>query len=149
MHVVREFEPADQDRVRHLVQTGLRERWGDDYDDSYNQDLVDISTSYVDNGATVLVIEQRGALIATGTLLRLEEQRGQLVRISVAADQRRVGLGRVVVGELIDRARSEGIVELQILADTAWSSACELYRSCGFAATNQNDVDTFFRMPLE
>lgn len=148
MFIVRDFESTDQDSVRSLIQAGLSERWGTDFDESYNHDLDDIAATYVATGASVLVIEHSGELVATGILLRLEAQVGQLVRISVAGDQRRLGLGRLVVEELIDRARSYGMKELRILADTPWHSAVELYRACGFDVISRDDADTSFQMRL-
>ncbi len=148
MVVVREFVRADQVRVRRLILDGLAERWAAEFDESYNPDLDDIKASYVDQGATVLVIESDGELVATGTLLPRENQTGQLVRISVDPTIRRHGLGRRIVGELVERARRSGMTEVRVLADTPWVSAVELYRSCGFEITAQDDDDTCFRMSL-
>jgi len=34
------------------------------------------------------------------------------------------------------------------LTDTPWTSAVELYRSCGFVEVGRDDTDTFFVMSL-
>lgn len=148
MYVARDFTSADQQRVRRLILGGLSERWGSEFDESYNPDLDNITATYIDRGATVVVVEAEGELVATGVLLRLEERLGQLVRISVAADHRRHGLGRLVVDELIKRGRGRGMKELRVVADTPWHSAIALYRSCGFEMTSQDEIDTVFRMTL-
>jgi hypothetical protein len=57
---VRDFRPGDQASVRELALGGMRERWGDCYDPSSNPDLDDISASYVDRGAEVVVGERQG-----------------------------------------------------------------------------------------
>jgi len=149
MVIVREFDRTDQPRVRRLILDGLAERWGAEFDESFNPDLDDIAATYVDDGATVVVIELGGDVVATGTLLPREGRAGQLVRISVDPARRRHGLGRQVVLELVGRARQSGMTELRIQADTPWHSAVALYRSCGFEIVAHDDVDTELRMALD
>ena len=127
---------------------GLRERWGEVYDPTFNPDLDDITVTYVDHGAEVIVADVDGSIVACGMLVVLHDGRGQVRRVSVDAGRRREGLGRLVVIELIDRARRRGMRELIVRADTPWSSALELYRSCGFDEVGRDDVDTHFSLLL-
>jgi len=146
--VIRDFEAADQDPVRDLVLAGLRERWGDVYDPTFNPDLDDIVGEYIHQDADVIVADVDGAIVACGMVVVLPEGRGQIRRVSVDEAHRREGLGRLIVAELIDRARRRGMAELIVRADTPWTSALELYRSCGFAEVGHDDVDTHFSMRL-
>ncbi|KAG0004902.1 hypothetical protein BGZ79_007690 [Entomortierella chlamydospora] len=78
---IRNFEKRDQEKVRNLVLEGLAERWGAEFDSSYNQDLTDIYSYYVKrHHATVVVLELQGnsnrqkdnpAIIGCGVLLPL------------------------------------------------------------------------------
>jgi ribosomal protein S18 acetylase RimI-like enzyme len=129
--VVRDVKPGDQEPVRELILDGMRERWGDAYDPSVNRDLDDISASYLDRGAEV-VVEIGGEIVATGTLQPDGDGRGRLVRMSVDRAHRRQGLGRRVVEELVERAFQRGMIEVVVLTDTLWTSALGFYRSCGF-----------------
>lgn len=65
---------------------------------------------------------------------------------TVRGRTRREGLVRLVVEELVARARQRGIGELKVLTDTPWDSAVALYRSCGFVEVGRNSTDTHFTM---
>jgi len=146
--VLRDFARDDQAAVRELVLAGMRERWGGAYDPSANPDLDDISASYLDQRAEVVVVELRGSIVATGALLPEGGSRGRIVRVSVARTHRRRGFGRQVVEELVRRARRRRMVEVIVLTDTPWASALALYRSCGFDDVGQDDTDTRLALPL-
>jgi ribosomal protein S18 acetylase RimI-like enzyme len=145
---MRDFTPGDQEPVRELVLGGMRERWGDAYDPSANPDLDNISASYVDRGAEVVVVEMDGEIVATGMLQPERDGRGRIVRVSVDRARRRQGFGRQVVEELVRRARRRGMLEVVVLTDTPWTSAVALYRSCGFDDVGQDDTDTHLALPL-
>jgi GNAT superfamily N-acetyltransferase len=145
---MRDFRPDDQEPLRELVLTGMRERWGDAYDPSVNPDLDNISASYVERGAEVVVIETGGEIVATGMLQHGRDDRGRIVRVSVDQAHRRKGFGRQVVNELVWRARRRGMLEVVVLTDTPWTSALALYRSCGFNDVAQDHTDTRFALPL-
>lgn len=146
--MMRDFRPGDQDALRRLILDGLRERWGAAFDPACNPDLEDVAASYLDRRGEVVVVEQHGDLVATGTLVPESLDVGRIVRMSVAAAHRREGLGRHVVHELVDRARRRGMTEVRVLTDTPWISAVELYRSCGFADLGDDGIDTHFVMDL-
>lgn len=80
---MRDFTPGDQTAVRELVLGGMRERWGDAYDPSANPDLDDISASYINQGAEVVVVDIEREIVATGTLLPECNRHGRIVRMSV------------------------------------------------------------------
>jgi len=147
--VLRDFQPSDQQDLRRLILEGLRERWGEAFDASFNPDLDDFVANYVERGADVVVMEsQDGELVATGTLASGPSNIGRIVRMSVAATHRRQGFARRVVEELVERARRSGMSEVVVLTDTPWTSAVELYRSCGFTEIGSDGTDTHFVIPL-
>jgi ribosomal protein S18 acetylase RimI-like enzyme len=146
--VLRDFEPCDQAPVRELVLSGMRERWGDAYDPLANPDLDNISASYVDRGADVVVAEIGGEIVATGMLRPEGDGRGRIVRVSVDQAHRQRGFGRQLVEELVRRARRRGMLEVVVLTDTPWTSALALYRSCGFNDVGEDENDTHFVLPL-
>jgi len=146
--VIRDFRLGDQAEVRGLVLDGLRERWGPAFDDAFNADLDDISRSYLDRGADVVVAELGTRVVATGMLLFERPGQARVVRMSVAAQHRREGLGSLIVEELIARARRRNVRELQVLTDTPWESAIALYESCGFLEVGADGTDTHFSMAL-
>ncbi|MCP4964993.1 MAG: GNAT family N-acetyltransferase [bacterium] len=146
--MIRDFRPEDQSAVRQLILDGLRERWGEAYSPAFNPDLDDIHANYLDQGAEVVVIDDGAEILATGILLREQNQRGRIVRMSVDSRHRQRGLGRQVIEELVDRAKRQGMHELVVLADTPWTSAVALYRACGFRELASDETDTHFAMHL-
>lgn len=146
--MLRDFTPQDQTAVQRLILAGLRERWGDSFDESYNSDLADITGSYVNDGAQVVVATDGDDVVASGILLDQQDGRGQIVRMSVAASHRRRGLATAVVRELMDRAQRKGFVAVDVRTDTPWTSAVALYWSCGFTEVGRDSTDTLFVLSL-
>jgi N-acetylglutamate synthase-like GNAT family acetyltransferase len=144
---MRDFIPGDQG-LRQLILTGLQHRWGDAYDPRFNGDLEDFESNYIKRGAEIVVIELNHKLVATGTLVPDGSNSGRIVRMSVAGPNRRKGLARRVVSELVARARRQGMSEVRVLTDTPWASAVELYRSCGFVEVASDERETHFTMQL-
>ena len=130
---------TDQASVRDLILEGMKERWGDAFDPERNSDLDDIVGSYVVHGAAVVVVEEDGMVIATGMLAPAGDGTGRLVRVAVASAHRRRGLGRLLVDELVRRAKACSMSEVRVSTDTPWTSAVELYRSSGFVRVAEDD----------
>lgn len=69
--------------------------------------------------------------------------------MSVAADRRRVGLGRLVVEELMTTAQNWGATAVVLETSAHWPEVVSFYRSCGFAITHHHagpfGQDTWFR----
>lgn len=146
--MLRNFAAADQLAVQTLILDGLRERWGEDFDERFNDDVRDIARSYLARGAEVVVIESDNTIVATGTLLDEGNGRARIVRMSVAASHRRQGLASVVVDELVSRASDRGFHAIDVATDTPWASAVALYLACGFTEVDRDEVDIHFAMDL-
>ncbi|KAK3841287.1 MAG: acyl-CoA N-acyltransferase [Linnemannia gamsii] len=61
--VIRNLQRSDQDQVRRIILEGLAERWGAEFDPSYNKDLDDIYGYYIGRHhgtVAVMVEEQQG-----------------------------------------------------------------------------------------
>ncbi len=141
------FRATDQDATRHLILEGLRERWGDDFDPPFNRDLDDIQSTYVDAGPVALIGRSDDKIIVSGILL-VDGRTGEIVRMSVDASHRRMGLARLMVAELIETARQLSLETVKVATDTPWHSAVALYRSCGFTETGHDETDTHFALQL-
>ena len=131
-----DFHAADQDAVRSLILAGLGQHWGH-IDESLNPDLADIGSSY-GHGRTV-VVRRAGEIVATGTVVPRDESTAEILRMSVAADQRRFGLGRLVVEELVRTARDWGATAVMLETSTAWHEVVSFYQSCCFTITQHED----------
>lgn len=56
----------------------------------------------------------------------------------VSESRRRLGLGRAMVGAVIERSRERGCIRLELDVDTDNEGAQALYRSCGFSDEPKN-----------
>ena len=135
--------------VRSLILEGLGEYWGH-IDESLNLDLADIASTY-GHGRTV-VVRLAGEVVATGTIVPRDESTAEILRMSVAADHRRFGLGRLVVEELVRTARGWGATAVVLETSTDWSEVVSFYQSCRFEMTHHEagsfGEDTWFRREL-
>ena len=147
--VLSEFGPDDQDAVRQLILRGLEEHWGG-IDDSLNRDLDDIASTYA-HGRTV-VARVGDDLVATGTIVPRASDVAEIVRMSVAPDQRRGGVGRKLVAELIATARQWQMDRVVLETQSSWTDVIAFYVACGFEITGERDgafgADTWFERRL-
>lgn len=147
---VRRLEPQDVEAVRTLILDGMQDRWGP-LDPTLNRDLDDFVGSY---GAGVTLTGWRGQrLVATGTLMPREADIAEVLRMSTAADCRRLGIASRVLCELIAKARLRGVRRLALVTETAWTDARALYERHGFLLDREEDWelgrDAFYYLPLD
>lgn len=144
---IRQFRPVDQPAVRALVLAGLGDHFGF-VDETLNPDLDDITAAYVAAGGLVVVAELGGRIVGTGTLIEEVAGVGRLVRMSVARDLRGRGLGRRLVGHLLDAARARGYRRVLVETTDDWQDAIGLYRACGFETEGFRDGDIHLALEL-
>jgi len=141
--------PKHQSAVRTLVLSGLAERWGT-VDTSLNHDLDDIASSYATG--TVLIAVRRGSVVGTGAVVPRDRDTAEILRMSVARSERRNGIGRMLVVALIEVARSWAAQRVICETSSHWTSAVELYVSCGFRIDHEEHSDfgrdTYFAFDL-
>ena len=139
------FRAEDQDQVKNLILAGLGEHWGF-IDPTKNPDLNDISSSYAN--ATFLVAWCESRIAGTGALVPSSEGVGRIVRMSVAADMRRRGIGKLLLHRLCERARSAGYRRVILGTEAAWREVIEFYKACGFHVTHLDDSDACMALDL-
>ena len=142
---LRPFRPADQCAAKALILAGLLEHWGT-LDSSLNPDLDDIATSYKD--ATFLVACEGSRIVGTGVLKPTDTDASEIVRMSVAGDMRRRGLGRRILDALIADARDRGYARIILETTQTWAGAIAFYQNAGFEITHHQDGDVYFVMEL-
>lgn len=144
---IRPFQPADQDSAKTLILAGLGERWGG-IDYTMNPDLNDIQASYIDKGHLFFVGELDGAIVGTGCLKLNGDGVGEIVRMSVSGRCRGMGFGRILTNHLIETAKIENLHTLITETEYNWTSAINLYKSCGFTETHRNGTEQHFILKL-
>lgn len=160
---LRPFQDSDQKAAKALILAGLEEHWGT-LDLSLNADLNDIAASYASGVFLVAYCGKR--IVGTGAFLPLmvlgddpaegasQSERlapcdtAQIVRMSVAADMRRLGIGRRILVALCDEARARGIGRLILETTSTWREVIAFYESFGFRVTHEDSGDTYFALEL-
>ncbi len=115
-------------------------------DHTRNPDLNDIAASYRDG--VFLVAERAGEIVATGAYLHEGPGVVQIVRMSVRADCRRNGLGRAVLGALLERARAAGHKCVVLETTETWDDVIAFYLANGFVITRRADGEAWFACEL-
>lgn len=135
---LRNFHPDDQDVVYSLIIEGLGQRF-DEVKPEYNPDLLDIQANYIQQGATFLILESEGEIIACGALIKEHGSNkiARIVRVSVRADQQGNGFGRYISQQLIITARERQFNKIVVETNDDWESALRLYQSLGFKETHR------------
>lgn len=140
------FHPADQDAVHSLILAGLAEHWGT-LDPTRNPDLEDIAASY--SGAVFLVARQAERIIGCGALVPRSPDIAEIVRMSVAGDVRRLGIGRRILTALVEHARSGGFRRVTLETTATWTEVIAFYLRFGFRITHHLAGDVYFALDLE
>ena len=133
--------------MRALVLAGLQDHWGT-LDPTLNPDLDDIAGWYGPLDGCTIVAEIDGRIVGTGTMHRVDDQTGVLVRMSVSAADRGKGIGKALVRSLEDAARSRGYTRLICETTDTWQDAIALYLATGFTIVDQRNGDYHFEMKL-
>jgi ribosomal protein S18 acetylase RimI-like enzyme len=148
--VVRPFVAADQEAARGLLLDGLGQHFGF-IDETLNPDLDDITAHYLATNQTFLVAVVGGMLVGTGALINeaaAGTQTGRVVRMSVAREMRRMGIGQAVLARLIEIARERGFTRLVLETNIGWDDAIGFYQRCGFCEYAQGDGLTHMLLDL-
>jgi putative acetyltransferase len=147
---VHDFRPEFDDAVRALILRGLAEHWGT-VDPTLNRDLVDMAATY--SGGRTLVARDGDRVIGTGTVIPRDADSAEIVRMSVALEHRRTGLGRRLVEDLAEIARRWGMARVVLETSAHWTEVVQFYERCGFTATHYEDGefgrDAWFEMRLD
>jgi ribosomal protein S18 acetylase RimI-like enzyme len=143
--VIRPFQPEDQEEVKALILSGLVDHWGM-LDPTKNPDLNDIARSYAD--AVFLVARLDGRIVGTGALVPRAEGIAEIVRMSVASDMRRMGIGKRILLKLIHSAKARGFTRIILETTATWAEVIAFYRNMGFRLTHLLNGDQYFEMDL-
>jgi GNAT superfamily N-acetyltransferase len=147
---IRSFRPEDQAAVRDLILAGLGEHWGTiDYD--LNPDLDDIGASYA--AGLLLVAWDGDRIIGTGALVPRSQGAAEVLRMSVAADRRREGIGTLILQRLCAKAKRSGFRCLILETTASWQGVVAFYRRFGFRITHYENSpfgrEAHFELDLE
>ena len=148
--LVRRFRTTDQIQAKTLILSGLAEHWGE-VDVALNEDLNSIADVYGGNNR-FWVAESEGKIIGTGGLL-VGTTTAEVVRMSVAKDYRRRGVGKKILNQLYKDARRASVERLVLETTASWLGVIQFYVNFGFELSHETDgpfgTESHFSMSLQ
>jgi len=135
------FQPEDQEVVQDLINAGLGEHW-DQVDAAMNPDLFDIAQSY--QNETFLIARSGDEIVGTGALVQRTKETAEIVRMSVAANYRRQGIGHQILDQLIQVGHARGFRKIILETTSTWRDVISFYLAYGFTITHYLNGDTYF-----
>lgn len=129
--ILKQLELINETAAQQLVLQGLKEHFGF-IDHSLNPDLYPILETYEKEGNVFMVGFYRNELICTGGLLREDDRRVRVARMSVARQYRGRGFAKTMLGELERRAAAMDYHFLLIETNKDWANAIGLYNKSGY-----------------
>jgi GNAT superfamily N-acetyltransferase len=144
---ISEAYPRDYDEACGLIQEGLRDHWGDGFDPTFNADLNNIAAAY---GQEIFLIarDEDGKIVGTGAVICEDACTGRVVRMSVARNLRRQGIGWKILNALLDASRKRGYSKLVLETTSTWTDAVSFYLNFGFSIIGTENGDTHFVINL-
>jgi len=94
--------------------------------------LLDPEGSIIATGGAIFMAEQDGAAVGCCALLDHGNGVYEVSKMAVQRSRRGGGIGRVLLDQVIERARAMGAVKLTIISNTILAPAIHLYRELGF-----------------
>ncbi|MDQ3291239.1 MAG: GNAT family N-acetyltransferase [Bacteroidota bacterium] len=102
------------------------------------RDLQNIEATYLNQGGTFEIIQSaEGKIIGTVALLRVNATTAKLRKMYLAKDYRSLGLGRLLLERILEKAISLGYQEILLETVHTMKTAIHLYESFGFRKVNQ------------
>ena len=135
--VVRDLRTGDAAEVKALVLAGLEEHWGS-VDASLNPDLDDLPAAHP-GSRTVVACDRTGRIVGTGTVIPRDATTAEVVRMSTSTAHRGKGVGRVVLAELVETARSWGARRVVLETTATWTATVAFYERNGFRITHHDE----------
>ena len=129
------MRPDEVEAVRSLILDGLVEHWGT-IDPALNRDLDDLGGS---PDRAVLVATDEHRIVGTGSIVRREDRCAEIVRMSVAHDHRRSGIGQLLIEELVATARRWTVARVVLETTAEWTDVVHFYERSGFTLTHFAD----------
>ncbi|TMW58415.1 hypothetical protein Poli38472_009974 [Pythium oligandrum] len=141
---IRAYRPEDHKTVIELFLAGmhsyitpdLEHLFDDAMAESLNGDLASIQETYFDKGGffwlATIEEDEKEVLVGMVALERKADNEGELRRMSVKAEYRRYGVGRLLVSHLENWAKKEGMTKVWLGTGGIMQQAQKFYQSMGY-----------------
>jgi putative acetyltransferase len=145
MFTIRPFRQEDQKETRRLILKRLGEHFGY-IDMSLNPDLNSIWDSYIMQGHLFYIAETETGIVGTGGLVVRNYDLGEIVRLFVVPEMRRVGLAKALIDRLIEEGQARQIERFTVETNTNWHEAIQLYQHCGFREVDRDELSVYLSL---
>ncbi len=96
------------------------------------KDLDDVQKTYLNNKGTFLIAIEDDKIIATGALVKVNEDVCELTRMFVHPDHRRLGIAKAISNLLLEFAEQNGYKKIILGSNRQLIASHNLYRNLGF-----------------
>ena len=96
----------------------------------------------------MLVAKADGVVVGVGVLDRCSRDVDRIVRMSVATDARRRGVGSLMLDEILRIAWAAGFRRIELETTATWTDAVAFYAGKGFVPTKLRDGDQHFAIEI-
>lgn len=129
---LRQYKPTDQDAIWQLHVDGLKQTgsWIDNR--KYDQDVLNIKETYLDNGGEFFVALLDDKVVGMGGFSKIDDQTAEVRRMRVNVDYQGQGIGSSILENLIKKAKELGYKKLELDTTENMLAAQRLYEKFGF-----------------
>ena len=140
---IRRYEPGDRRAVKRLHDDALNEVGAHLGSGSWDDDLDEIESVYLDQGGEFLVGLLDREIVAMGALMRISPEKAELTRMRVRPGLQGRGYGQVMLDALHRRASELGYATLRLDTTVQQRAAQRLYLKNDYSEVGRGVVGPF------
>ncbi|MDR0873262.1 MAG: GNAT family N-acetyltransferase [Prevotellaceae bacterium] len=148
--ILRTIRPSENAIVKQLIEDGIKEHFGDEFDENYHLDLNTLCTDYNKEGCRFLVLLIDESIAATGGLQKVDSTTAEIKRVSVKKEFRNRHLGSAIIKSLEEYAVLYNYRKIILETKADWVEAKKFYAHNGYIEkyTSENGW-TYFEKIIE
>lgn len=128
--IIREFEPGDELAFRLLNEAWITRYFAMEPEDEHA--LADPWGTILNAGGRIFFGVQQGRTVGCCALRAMGPREFEVAKMAVAESARRNGVGRQLLGAVVEAARAAGAARLYLETNHILTPAIRLYESIGF-----------------
>jgi GNAT superfamily N-acetyltransferase len=112
-------------------------------DGPWENDLQNIEKHYLENNGTFILVLEQNKLIGMGAFRKIDEKTAEIKRMRVEPKMQGKGIGKYLLNQLEERARSQGYSVLILETSDRQERANAFYSKSGFKVMKYENIDGF------
>lgn len=135
--IFRPYRQEDQEQIIRLHLAGLDQYGANAGIGPWDDDLIDIQETYMNNHGYFLVCLENNKIIGMGAIKKHTEEIAEIKRMRVSKEYQGKGIGKIILNELEERALEKGYKKLILDTTVNHVPAQKLYRKSGYIETKR------------